>query len=113
MKKIQYCVPFNYEMAEEWTEPFDRMELRNGNYFATNMKDANGLLAMYMSWALRKAMEENPNSEINVSVKVVRSPHYGNPQYLLRIVFGDPSERDKIEAYMKMYNEENNENTFL
>lgn len=106
MKKIQYYIPFDYEMAKEWTKPFDRMALRNGNYFSPNMEGANSLLVMYMSCGLRKVMEENPNSEINISAKVVRDICDGGPGYLLRIVFGDPSERDKIEAYMKICEKE-------
>lgn len=103
MKEIERLIPFEYEMATKWTEPFNRMELRvSGNYFLPKIKNANVLLSTYMSGALRQVVDDNPNSEINISVKVVRDCCVGSPQYLLRIVFGDPSEHDKMEAYINM-----------
>lgn len=87
MKTIRYYIPFQYQIER-------------------NMELANKLLEVYMELALKQAQEEGPDSLINISVKGTDNIPGMGPGYILRIVFEDPSEQDKIEAYMKMCEEE-------
>lgn len=83
MKTIKYYIPFQYQIGR-------------------NMESANNLLEMYMESALKQAREEGPDSLINISVKGIDNIPGIGPGYVLRLVLGDPSEQDKIEAYMKI-----------
>lgn len=105
MKKLNQYILFEYEMSgNERIDP-EKMILRDGYYYSPEMDFANKQLAMYLSVAMQKVMEENPNAEIALSVKREDNLYENKSGYVLRVVFGDVEEHDKIKEYMKFCEE--------
>lgn len=102
MKTFKQYIPFEYEMAGNERIDKEKMILRDRCYYSPQMDFANKQLAMYLSVAMQKVMEENPNAEIALSVKKEDNLIENKRGYVLRVVFGDAEEHDKIQEYMKI-----------
>lgn len=106
MKTIKYYIPFGYTMAQEERINPECMILRNGNYYSPNIELANKQLLMWLSCAHQEIMKENPGAEISISVKRVNDFIDREGGYIIRVVFGDPSEHNSIEKYMGLCDKE-------
>lgn len=106
MKTLKYYIPFDYTMAQEERINPECMILRSGNYYSPNIELANKQLSIWLSCAIQKAMEDNPNAEMSISVKRVDNICDREEGYVLRVVFGDPSEHNSIEKYMEFCSKE-------
>lgn len=67
-----------------------------------DMATTNKCLQMGLSYVLQEVLDDNPNAEINMSIKLQPKLYNMPSRYKIEICFGDTEEHEKITAYMNM-----------